>query len=284
MRCTSSAEDTKLYFLHYDYCRLYNLNLMIVVFLFVSSSSPLSLSLSLSASTTGVVGAFFLQNYAHRQQQQQRTNTINTVLLPELNKLIIASKNGLDTTYDESVKEKMIEISKLRNYDIDQRETLSGSWELIYTTEKEINFFKTWPFADVTSITQKLDLFDTQIINNYINFEGGGLFAVTGAVEAGTATATATATATTVTITSGNNDEDRDVDGKGNTNGDGNVEGENYDRVTFEFKSAKIVAWNKEVDNLPPIGSGWFDTMYCNNEYALRCDSRQDWSIFRRIE
>mmetsp|Transcript_33236 Transcript_33236/g.37751 ORF Transcript_33236/g.37751 Transcript_33236/m.37751 type:complete len:280 (+) Transcript_33236:75-914(+) len=279
MRCTSSAAETKLYFHRYDYCRLYNLNLMIVVFLFVSSSSsPLSLSLSLSASTTGVVGAFFLQNFSQRQQQQQRTNTINTVLLPELDNLIIASKNGLDTSYDESVKEKMIEISKLRNYDIDQRETLSGSWELIYTTEKEINFFKTWPFADVTSITQKLDLFDTQIINNYINFEGDGLFAVTGAVEAATATA--------VTITNDNNNEDSDADRKGNKNGDGdgNVEGENYDRVTFEFKSAKIIAWNKELDNLPPIGSGWFDTMYCNGEYALRCDSRQDWSIFRRIE
>mmetsp|Transcript_9221 Transcript_9221/g.10535 ORF Transcript_9221/g.10535 Transcript_9221/m.10535 type:complete len:114 (-) Transcript_9221:102-443(-) len=88
------------------------------------------------------------------------------------------------------------------------------------------------------------------------------------------------------TITSDNNNEDSDADRKGNKNGDGdgNVEGENYDRVTFEFKSAKIIAWNKELDNLPPIGSGWFDTMYCNDEYALRCDSRQDWSIFRRIE
>ena len=281
MRRISNSSGTKHYFRYYDYC-LYN---VIVVFLFVSSSSPLSLSFSFSfsASTTTGVAAFFLQDISQRQQQRTNNNNINNVLLPELDNLIIASKNGLDTSYEAVVKEKMIEISKLRNYDMDQRESLSGSWELIYTTEKEINFFKTWPFADVTSITQKLDLFDTQIINNFINFEGGGLFAVTGAVEAADAATTTAMMKNTSDNDNGEGNKEGNTKNGDNGDGNGNVEGENYDRVTFEFKSAKIIAWNKELDNLPPIGSGWFDTMFCNDEYALRCDSRQDWSIFRRI-
>ena len=119
------------------------------------------LFLSSSASS-----AFFLKDLFSPLKINNINSNINNVLLPELNNLIVASNNGLDTSYETKIKEKMIEISKLRNDnngddDNDQRESLSGRWELIYTTEKEINFFKTslWPFADVSSITQNLDLY-----------------------------------------------------------------------------------------------------------------------------
>lgn len=182
--------------------------------------------------------AFFLQ-------KSPRNKPKSNALLRELENLIEASQSGLDKSYDEKIKETMTEISQSRSGD--QRELLSGRWELVYTTEKEINFFKTsWPFAKVSSITQKLDLAETQTVNNVIQFESGGKFAVTG-----------------------------------NANGvDGDDE---YDRVAFQFTNARAVVWGNEIQ-LPPVGTGWFDTMYCEDDLRLSCDSRGDWSVFRRIE
>lgn len=58
-------------------------------------------------------------------------------LLPELENLIEASNNGLDSSNQQEVKDLMTTISNSRKGD--QREYLPGRWELIYTTEKEIN-------------------------------------------------------------------------------------------------------------------------------------------------
>lgn len=166
-------------------------------------------------------------------------------LLPELENLIAASESGLDKSYEESIKNVMVEISKSRKGD--QRELLSGRWELIFTTEKEVNFFKTsWPFAKVSIIRQKLDLTEECTVNNIIAFEGGAEFAVTGSTNI--------------------------VDGE-----------EEYDRVGFEFTSACALVWGKEIP-LPPLGTGWFDTMFCDGNLRLSRDSRGDWSVFRRIE
>ena len=52
-----------------------------------------------------------------------------------------------------------------------------------WSIEKEINFFKTswWPFATVSSITQTLDVFQTKMVENYINFnDNTAQFAVLG--------------------------------------------------------------------------------------------------------
>ena len=166
-------------------------------------------------------------------------------LLPELESLIEASESGLDKTYEDDIKQLMSEISKTRSGD--QRESLTGKWELIFTTEKEINFFKTsWPFAKVSAITQQLDLTNQKKVNNLIQFEGGGKFAVTGSADM--------------------------VDGD-----------DEYDRVAFEFQDAVVVAWGKEIQ-LPPVGTGWFDTMFCDGNLRLSRDSRGDYSVFRRIE
>ena len=71
-------------------------------------------------------------------------------LLKELDKLIADTNGGVDDSNVEQVKETMIRISNSRQSD--QRQSLPGEWELVYTTEKEINFFKTsWPFAKVSS-------------------------------------------------------------------------------------------------------------------------------------
>uniref|UniRef100_A0A7S4AGD0 Plastid lipid-associated protein/fibrillin conserved domain-containing protein n=1 Tax=Pseudo-nitzschia australis TaxID=44445 RepID=A0A7S4AGD0_9STRA len=185
---------------------------------------------------SSVTSAFFLKNLT-------QNNKPSGLLLPELESLIAASESGLEKSYEEDVKEMMVEISKSRKGD--QRKSLPGRWELIYTTEKEINFFKTsWPFAKVSGITQGLDLNNEKVVNNVIEFEGGGEFSVTGSTNV--------------------------VDGD-----------DEYDRVAFEFTSAKALVWGREI-SLPPTGAGWFDTMYCDGNLRLSRDSRGDWSVFRR--
>lgn len=165
-------------------------------------------------------------------------------LLSELDDLIKESNHGLSPDRQDAVKDLMVTISKSR--DGDQRLSLPGEWELIFTTEKEINFFKTsWPFAKVSSISQTVDPYQRCIVNNFIRFEGGGEFAVTGSVVT--------------------------------AEGDGE-----YDRVEFEFTSAVIRAWGQDL-RIPPVGSGWFDTMYCDEKYRFSRDSRGDWSVFRRL-
>lgn len=163
-------------------------------------------------------------------------------LLAELDTLILES-NPSDADVQSEIKKLMLSISESRQGD--QRKTLPGKWELIFTTEKEVNFFKTsWPFAQVSSIIQDLDLYGSQTIDNSINFEGGGQFAVTG-------------TAKPVDAPSA------------------------FDRVEFEFTDATIRAWDRKI-KIPPVGAGWFDTMYCDNFYRLSQDVRGDWSVFRR--
>lgn len=165
-------------------------------------------------------------------------------LLSDLDALIEStSSNPSDPTTQVEIKAIMMTISESRHGD--QRKKLPGQWELIFTTEKEVNFFKTsWPFASVSDIVQDLDVYDTQSIDNSINFEGGGKFAVTGTAKA--------------------------IDGDSE-----------YDRVGFEFTSAVITAWDRTFQ-IPPVGAGWFDTMYCDDCYRLSQDVRGDWSVFRR--
>ncbi|KAG7359811.1 plastid lipid-associated PAP/fibrillin family protein [Nitzschia inconspicua] len=180
-------------------------------------------------------------------------------LLAELEKLISATQNGVadPATFDQ-VQNLMIQISNTRPNEEDQRKMLPGTWELVYTTEKEINFFKTsWPFAKVSSITQRIDLYNQvqPIVENYIDFEGGGQFAVTGTVQ---------------------------VDDDTNNRESIGTEERKYDRVAFSFTTATAVLWGTSI-SLPPTGAGWFDTLFCNDQYRLSRDSRGDYSIFRRI-
>jgi len=179
--------------------------------------------------------AFFLQ-----ARKGAKTNP----LLKDLESLIQESGNGPSQDMKAKIKSLMTDISESRQGD--QRKSLSGQWELIFTTEKEVNFFKTsWPFAKVSAITQEIDPYGSCTVDNLISFEGGGEFAVTG----------------TVSPTKSDSE---------------------YDRVEFEFKSAVVRAWDRELA-LPPVGAGWFDTMYCDSTYRLSRDNRGDWSVFKRL-
>jgi hypothetical protein len=120
-------------------------------------------------------------------------------------------------------------------------------WIPVFGTIVCVVFRTSWPFATVSSITQKLDLYNSKIVENYIDFVGGGQFAVTG------------------TVTAIDNDD-----------------GDSYDRTAFEFTTATALLWGRPF-TVPPVGAGWFDTMFCNDRYRLSRDSRGDWSVFRRV-
>jgi hypothetical protein len=222
------------------------LSILLVVGLFTDSSFGLNLP-NFPSSIIDTISNRINIPSADKNKKGKFAGSNGNRLFSELETLIVTSKNGIDKSNQEEIKGLMVEIGRSLKVG-DQRDAASGRWELIYTTEKEINFFKTsWPFAEVSSITQTLDVFDVQRVENCINFDGGGQFAVTGTVRA--------------------------VDG-----------GEDgYDRIAFEFTSATAVVWDRSI-SLPPTGSGWFDTMYCDDRYRLSRDSRGDWSVFRRID
>jgi PAP_fibrillin len=194
---------------------------------------PLLLFFFLQRSTL----AFFLQNIAKASKAVS--------LISDLEGLIQKSETIASPEIEGEIKSLMIGISESRLGD--QRPSLPGRWKLIFTTEKEINFFKTsWPFAKVSSITQDIDPYGSCAVNNVISFEGGGEFAVTGSVAP--------------------------AEGLGE-----------YDRIEFRFQEAVIRGWGREL-KVPPVGSGWFETMFCDGKYRLSRDSRGDWSVFRKIE
>ena len=223
----------------------------------------------------------FFQNFLSQQQQQKAP----TNELKEVQSLIDAANtppnNGkLSKPQEEELKSLMLSIN--RNYRSSRKEGNGSSsndprrllpttgnnnefWELLYTTEKEVNFFKTsWPFKDaLTSITQTLDLYDDGIINNSINFNGGkSYFAVDGTVRPAV----------------GN-----DIDaGAGADKNNPDVADYVVDRVEFTFTKATICFNEKFKFETPPVGAGWFDTLWCDDTYRLSYDSRGDYSVFIR--
>jgi len=189
-----------------------------------------------------LVFSFFLQNVLKAPTPPTRS------LIADLEGLIEQVQDQREKTasmeLEEEIKSLMTLISESRKGD--QRMSLPGRWELIYTTEKEVNFFNTsWPFAKVSSITQDIDPYKRCALNNLISFEGGGEFSVTGRVVPA---------------------EGSDV----------------YDRVEFSFNEAFVRGWGREV-KVPPVGAGWFDTIFCDGTYRLSRDSRGDWSVFRKL-
>lgn len=165
-------------------------------------------------------------------------------LISDLEQLLVDSESGTDQSNLDEIKSLMSTISESRIGD--QRQKLPGEWELIFTTEKEVNFFKTsWPFAKVSNITQQIDPYDTCRVDNAINFEGGAAFLVIGSVSPS----------------------------------EGDSE---YDRISFEFETAIARVWGRDIE-LPPVGAGWFDTMFCDDTYRLSQDNRGDWSVFKRL-
>ena len=118
---------------------------------------------------------------------------------------------------------------------------LLRNWELIWTTEKEINWFLDTGFSNY--ITQTID--ENQKLTNQIYFKkGGGSFGVVGKLE---------------------NDEDSSI------------------RTNFVFEEATLDLKRWGIYKFPPVGKGWFDTIYLDNTLRIDRNSRNDILICRPV-
>lgn len=134
---------------------------------------------------------------------------------------------------------------------------LQKKWKLVWTTEKEINFFLDWNFSqDIfqtirTIMTEQSEdnqqneeegsslSFTKSIIENAIPFvKGGGGFYVTGRLSIPDPTSI---------------------------------------RTEFQFETATLDLGKRwGTYNFPPIGAGWFDTLYLDDELRVDVNSRND--------
>ena len=122
---------------------------------------------------------------------------------------------------------------------------LRKTWKLLWTTEKEINFFIDQGIS--LQIYQTIST-DGADLSNSIEFRNGGGLFVTGMLS----------TSTTVDATAAV----------------GNIQ--NPLRNYFKFDTATLELQRIGKFSFPPVGSGWFDTIYLDDD--LRCDvnSRKD--------
>ena len=112
------------------------------------------------------------------------------------------------------------------------------NWRL-WTTEKEINFFIDWNLCN--QITQTLN---NGILLNNIPFKKGGSFGVKGKLS----------TVSSETF----NDDSNDL------------------RTDFEFESATLDLDKWGTYTFPPVGKGWFDTIYLDDSFRVDVNSRND--------
>lgn len=167
--------------------------------------------------------------------------------LKELISLIETSDKGLDRRNQKEVISRMeVIVDKSRNSKESKvdRKKLGGTWDLLYTTEKETLFFyKNGLFgAKCTGICQSID-FNNNLINNLIEFDKGREFSVLGNID---------------------------------------MEESKPSRTNFKFASASLKFSDKFRFNVPPVGEGWFDTLYIDSIYRISYDVRGDWLLSKR--
>ena len=112
----------------------------------------------------------------------------------------------------------------------------------MWTTEKEINFFIDWNISG--QITQTID---DRVLENNIPFLKGGSFGVKGKLS----------------IPEDDVDETTDSTSEGV-------------RTEFEFETASLDLGKWGKFSFPPVGKGWFDTVYLDENFRIDINSRDD--------
>ncbi|GJP33983.1 hypothetical protein CLOM_g18469 [Closterium sp. NIES-68] len=148
----------------------------------------------------------------------------------EINREILAAIESLERLVDVAVTVTTSD------------ESLSATWKLLWTTEKETLFiFKQAPFFG-TKAGETFQTIDVQggTLSNTITFPPSGMFDVSASIHVASA-----------------------------------------QRVNFQFTGARLVtaSWTLPV---PPFGQGWFDNTYIDNEIRISRDSRGDVLITER--
>eukprot|EP00565_Helicotheca_tamesis_P000773 CAMPEP_0185734670 /NCGR_PEP_ID=MMETSP1171-20130828/23166_1 /TAXON_ID=374046 /ORGANISM="Helicotheca tamensis, Strain CCMP826" /LENGTH=217 /DNA_ID=CAMNT_0028404731 /DNA_START=77 /DNA_END=730 /DNA_ORIENTATION=+ len=170
-------------------------------------------------------------------QNAAATDTNKRAVLKEKIFAACQSKNEDESNKREKIEALIEEISPLSPVVGTARSPLlQKEWLLVWTTEKEINFFLDWNIGG--QISQSIN---NDQLGNMIEFKKGGGLGVTGELSFP--------------------DEDDDELGI---------------RTNFKFTTASLDLgrWGKY--DLPPVGEGWFDTVYLDEELRIDTNSRDD--------
>jgi hypothetical protein len=118
--------------------------------------------------------------------------------------------------------------------------SISGTWRLVFTTEKETLFILKNAGLFGTTAGEVFQVIDTAAgtLQNVIEFPPEGAFIVNSSLE---------------------------WEGNGRTN--------------FKFNGATINLPKDRQVNLPPVGKGWFESVYCDGKYRLARDIRGDYLV-----
>eukprot|EP00592_Proboscia_alata_P015437 CAMPEP_0194397200 /NCGR_PEP_ID=MMETSP0174-20130528/125417_1 /TAXON_ID=216777 /ORGANISM="Proboscia alata, Strain PI-D3" /LENGTH=235 /DNA_ID=CAMNT_0039193359 /DNA_START=31 /DNA_END=738 /DNA_ORIENTATION=+ len=182
-----------------------------------------------------------------------RTNEKNTETkrVDELKKALLTecrTNNGSNNRAEiEELIQELKEIRPIEGTAISP--LLQKEWLLVWTTEKEINLFIDWNISgDITQTIQN------NVLTNDIQFQKGGSLSVIGSL--------------------GPNDGNEEV-----TNSDDSTNENNSNsliRTNFEFESATLDLAKWGSYNFPPLGKGWFDTVFLDEELRVDLNSRDD--------
>ena len=175
----------------------------------------------------------------------QKRETLKTELLETCRSFSSDPKTVVSNQKQRAILEPMIEelTSISPTLAAATSPLLQRKWALEWTTEKEINFFLDLGFSRDISQTIAYDktiiMSGGGTIDNSIPFVKGGGFFVTGTLEI------------------------PDPQGM---------------RTNFEFATAKldISPWKLGTYEFPPVGAGWFDTLYLDESLRIDINSRDD--------
>ena len=117
---------------------------------------------------------------------------------------------------------------------------LQKEWLMAFTTEKEINFFVDLGITSRSGVSQTID--GDSMLGNLIEFKRGGGLSVSGELSAA------------------------------ETEGDG----EPRLRTNFVFTEANLDLGRWGSFKIPPVGEGWFETLYLDNTLRVDINSRDD--------
>ncbi|XP_065859257.1 probable plastid-lipid-associated protein 11, chloroplastic isoform X2 [Euphorbia lathyris] len=160
--------------------------------------------------------------------------------------LISDQERGLKTQEDPEKRSSIIQaiddMAQLGEGTITTGVSLSSTWRLLWTTEKEqlfiiekASFFGT----QAGDVLQVIDV-ENKTLNNVITFPPDGVFFVRSKIEIASA-----------------------------------------QRVNFRFTSAVLRGKSWEFP-LPPFGQGWFKSVYLDDDIRIAKDIRGDWLIVAR--
>uniref|UniRef100_A0A7N1A814 Plastid lipid-associated protein/fibrillin conserved domain-containing protein n=2 Tax=Kalanchoe fedtschenkoi TaxID=63787 RepID=A0A7N1A814_KALFE len=134
------------------------------------------------------------------------------------------------------------DISELGKGTVTTGDSLSATWRLLWTTEKEQLFIIEKAGIFGTRAGDVLQVIDVGkgVLNNVITFPPDGVFFVRSTIEVASA-----------------------------------------QRVNFRFTSAVLRGKGWEVP-LPPFGQGWFETLYLDDDIRVVKDIREDYLVVER--